>query len=314
MIPRLRVTTRRGAWLVLCALTLLWGSNWIVMKLALMRADPIVFNVHRIWVAIAAVFLLMAAQRRLALPPLWWPVVVTGFFQTTVNFGATTMALSAGGVGRTAVLVFTMPFWTLLLAWPVLHERVRGGLWFAVGFAFAGLALVVEPWNWAGDLAPKLWAVLSGFGWAAGTVATKYFQRRYRLDLLNFLAWQMVVGVLPITVIPLLHELPAANWDATYVVTLVWTSAVSTALGFLLWIEILRHLPAGTASLGMFAIPIIALLLSMLIFGERLTTNEWAGIACIAAGLAVLAWRTLAAAARGRAPPDSTAPTPLDGG
>jgi drug/metabolite transporter (DMT)-like permease len=314
MIPLLRVTTRRGAWLALCALTLLWGSNWIVMKLALMRADPVIFNVHRIWVAIAAVFLMMALQRRLALPPVWWPVILTGFFQTTINFGSTTMALAEGGVGRTSVLVFTMPFWTLLLAWPVLHERVRGGLWFAIAFALTGLVLVVEPWRWEGDLAPKLWAVLSGFGWAAGTVATKYFQRRFRLDLLNFLAWQMVVGVLPLTLIPFLYAFPDANWDATYVVTLVWTAAVSTALGFLLWIEVLRHLPAGTASLGMFAIPVIALLLSMLIFGERLTASEWAGIACIAAGLAVLAWRTLKAMARGRTPADATVPTPVDDG
>ena len=120
----------------------------------------------------------MAWQRKLAAgPQSWWPIVVTGFFRATVNFGSTTMALAGGGVGRTSVLVFTMPFWTLLIAWPVLGERVRGAQWFAVGFALAGLVLVVEPWRWEGELAPKLWAVLSGFGWAAGTVATKYFQR-----------------------------------------------------------------------------------------------------------------------------------------
>jgi drug/metabolite transporter (DMT)-like permease len=90
-------------------------------------------------------------------------------FQTTINFGATTMAVAGGGAGRTSVLVFTMPFWTLLIARPVLHERVRGLALAAIVFAFAGLLLVVEPWAWHGDLAPKLWAVLSGFGWAAGT-------------------------------------------------------------------------------------------------------------------------------------------------
>ena len=82
-------------------------------------------------------------------------VVVTGFFQTTINFGSTTMALAGGGAGRTSVLVFTMPFWTLLLAWPVLGERVRGMQWVAIAFALAGLALVVEPWNWQGELRPS---------------------------------------------------------------------------------------------------------------------------------------------------------------
>ena len=73
-----------------------------------------------------------------------------------------------------------MPFWTILIAWPVLHERLRGTQWLAVGLALAGLTLIVEPWDWHGALAPKLWAVLSGFGWAAGTIAHQVFPARAR--------------------------------------------------------------------------------------------------------------------------------------
>jgi len=59
-----------------------------------------------------------------------------------------------------------------------------------------GLVLTVAPWSWHGDLAPKAWAVLSGFGWAAGTVAVKYFQRDEKLDMLTLITWQMAIGVL----------------------------------------------------------------------------------------------------------------------
>jgi drug/metabolite transporter (DMT)-like permease len=210
------------------------------------------------------------------------------------------------------VLVFTMPFWTLVLAWPVLHERVKGSQWSAVGFAFAGLVLVVEPWNWQGDIAPKLWAVLSGFGWAAGTVATKYFQRARQFDPLNFLAWQMLVGVLPLTLLPIAISVPDTLWSVSYMVQLAYISILSTAFGFMLWIAVLRILPAGTASLNMFAIPVIALLSSMAVFGERLTGNEWAGIACIGIGLAIVALSAWRASRRGEE--DLPAPTPLDGG
>jgi drug/metabolite transporter (DMT)-like permease len=283
-----------------------------------------VYNVERTWVAVAVLFaVLLWRQRALMgapvglratalIPGSWVAVVVTGFFQTTVNFGSTTMALAGGGAGRTSVLVFTMPFWTLLIAWPVLHERVRGSQWAAIAFALAGLALVVEPWSWSGDLSPKLWAVLSGFGWAAGTIATKYYQRRHDLDMLNFIAWQMLVGVLPLTVLPLALTLPGAQWGLAYVVLLLWTGAVSTATGFLLWIAVLRFLPAGTASLNMFAIPVIALLSSMAIFGEWLSTHEWTGIALIGAGLAIVSLRAWRASRRGEALPAE--PTPLEGG
>jgi drug/metabolite transporter (DMT)-like permease len=309
---RLAVQSRRGAYVALAVLTAIWGSNWIAMKLALALADPIVFNIQRTWVAVAVLFAVLLWRRRRLLPEAWTAVVVTGFFQTTINFGSTVMALAEGGVGRTSVLVFTMPFWTLLLAWPVLGERIRGIQWFAIAFALAGLVLVVEPWNWQGDLKPRLWAVLSGFGWAAGTIAMKHFQRARGFDMLNFIAWQMLVGILPLTVLPLVLPLPDARWSAAYVTLLLWTGALSTAVGFLLWIAVLRFLSAGTASLNMLAIPVIALLSSMLIFGERLAPGEWIGIGCIGAGLVMVSLQSWLASRRGERP--APAPLPLEGG
>jgi drug/metabolite transporter (DMT)-like permease len=288
MHERLLVRTRRGAYVALVALTLIWGLNWIALKFALDSAHPVILNVHRTWIAVVVLFAILLSQRGAFWPTSWVAVVVTGFFQTSINFSATTLALAGGGVGRTSVLVFTMPFWTLLIAWPVLHERVKGSQWIAVGFALAGLALVVEPWNWRGDLGPKLWALLSGFGWAAGTVSTKYFQRGRAIDPLNLVAWQMLAGVIPITFLPWLLGTPSAQWSVTYALLLVYVGAVSTGVAFLLWITILRFLPAGTASLNMFAIPVIALVSSMLVFGERLAPAEWLGIACIGAGLVII--------------------------
>ena len=120
------------------------------------------------------------------------------------------------------------------------------------------------------------------------------------------------LGVLPLSLLPLVMDLPATRWSVTQVLLLVHVGVISTALGFLLWIEVLRFLPAGTASLNMFAIPVIALLASMAIFGERLGSAEWAGIACIGIGLVIVTARAWRAARYGeRAPPE---PTPLEGG
>jgi drug/metabolite transporter (DMT)-like permease len=286
----LRVRTRRGAYGLLALLTLVWGLNWIAMKFALRDAHPVVLNAQRSVLAVVVLFIAMIASGRPLRPPSWRAVLVTALFQTTINFGSTILALAGGGAGRTSVLVFTMPFWTLVLAWPFLHERVRGFQWLAIALALMGLVLVVDPWHWEGDLTPKLWAILSGFGWGAGTVAMKYFQRDRKLDLLNFIAWQMLVGTVPFVLLAGLHAYPATHWSVAQVLLMVHIGIVSTALGFLAWIEVLRWLPAGTASLNLFAIPVFALLSSMALFDERLTGSEWAGIGCIGGGLAVLVW------------------------
>jgi drug/metabolite transporter (DMT)-like permease len=304
--------SRRGAYVALVVLTLIWGMNWIVMKYGLVYAHPVIYNIERTLIAIAVLFAFMLYTRRPLRPESWVAVIVTGFFQTTINFGSTTMALAGGGAGRTSVLVFTMPFWTLLLAWPVLHERVRGLQWLAVLLALNGLMLVVEPWQWEGELEPKLWAALSGFGWAAGSIATKYFQRRHRLDMLNLITWQMVAGIVPICLIPIFHPFPATQWNGVYAAALAYAGVVATAIGFLLWTMILVYLPAGTASLNMFAIPVIALTSSMIVFGERLTSAEWLGIASIGAGLAIVSVRAWLASRRGEA--DAVEAPAIEGG
>jgi drug/metabolite transporter (DMT)-like permease len=293
------IASKRAAYGALVLLTLIWGMNWMAMKFGLQYAHPVIYNVERTLVAIALLFTVMLWEGRSLKPESWTAVIVTGFFQTTINFGATTMALAGGGAGRTAVLVFTMPFWTMLIAWPVLHERVRGSQWFAVGFALAGLVLVIEPWHWEGDLEPKLWAALSGFGWAAGSVATKYFQRRHRLDILSLITWQMVAGILPICLFALARPLPPAQWNGVYVAALLYAGVLATGVGFILWTAILARLPAGTAALNMFAIPVLALLSSMLVFGERLTAVEWLGIASIGVGLGIVSVRAWLASRRG---------------
>ena len=91
---RLSVQSERGAYVALVVLTVFWGTNWIAMKQALTSAHPILFNIERTWAAIAALFTVLIVRRRPLLPESWVAVAVTGFFQTTVNMGSTTMAVS----------------------------------------------------------------------------------------------------------------------------------------------------------------------------------------------------------------------------
>ena len=57
---RVGVHTRRGAYTALVVLTLIWGSNWIVMKEALAHAHPVVINIQRTWIAIVVLFGVLA--------------------------------------------------------------------------------------------------------------------------------------------------------------------------------------------------------------------------------------------------------------
>ena len=51
--------------------------------------------------------------------------------------------------------------WTLLMAWPILGERVRGRQWFAAASTLIGLLLIIEPWAMHSSLFSKFLGVIA---------------------------------------------------------------------------------------------------------------------------------------------------------
>lgn len=117
---------RRPALLALFVLSLIWGYNWVVMKQTLRYAGAYDFAALRTLFGGLSLFLVLRWQGKPLRPrALGWTLLI-GLLQTTGFVGLSVAALQHGGAGKTAVLVFIMPFWVLLLAWWLLDERPRG--------------------------------------------------------------------------------------------------------------------------------------------------------------------------------------------
>jgi drug/metabolite transporter (DMT)-like permease len=65
-----------------------------------------------------------------------------------------------------------------------------------------------------------------------------------------------------------------------------FAALVGSAFAYLLWFEIIRRLPATTASLGVLSVPVIGIVASVLILGERPTITDILGSALILAAAA----------------------------
>ena len=69
-------------------------------------------------------------------------LIVLGLLQTSGFTGLLVWALVEGGAGKTAVLTYTMPFWTMLFAWPLLGEKLSGWQWPAAFFSLMGILFI----------------------------------------------------------------------------------------------------------------------------------------------------------------------------
>ncbi len=278
----------RPAVLALVALTSIWGYNWVVMKECLMYAGAYDFAALRTGIAALSLFVLLIWKRRPLRPRAIGMTFLLGLLSTTGCIGLVTLALAAGGVGKTAILVYIMPFWVLLLAWPLLAEKIRGVQWVPVLLAFVGLMIILEPWHLQRTFVGELFAVLAGVSWALSTIVTKIMNRRGGLDLISLTAWQMLLGALPLILIAMIVPERPVQWTPYFTVGLLFSSVISQALALLLWFFILRELPAGVASMGTLATPVIGMLAALIELGERPSPAEAWGMLLILTALSTL--------------------------
>lgn len=292
--------------LALAFLALIWGYNWVAMKVGVRYSDPFTFSALRNFLGALALFVLVATRRGALRPPIpVWLLATFGLFQTSGS-GLSVWALYVGSAGKTSVLTYTMPFWLLVIAWPVLDERIRGLQWAVVGLALGGLLFVLEPWHLRG-LAAGLLAVAGGLCWAVASVLFKTIRRRYTVELLPFTAWQALLGSIPLIIAAGFTASGPPVWNATLVAALLYNVIVCSAVAWLLWLYVLHELPAGTAGISSLAIPVVGVLAAWIQLGERPGTVEAIGMALILAALGLLTVRGLRVGLRTRA---SEAPEP----
>ena len=250
--------------------------------------EPFKFTALRMSLSAICLVLILPLTGRPILPTRVPELIGLALVQTSLLFTLSTWAIAEGSAGRVAFMVYTMPFFTLLFAWPLLGERVRGLQWIAILLAVGGLMAIIQPWHLQGSMMSNLCAVGAGATWAAGAIMVKRLQAREPMDLLSMTAWQMVFGSIPLIVISWgVPEAPIV-WSPRFIGTLVLVTVVITAIGWMLWMYALNKLEAGTASLAALAAPPIAMISSAMVFGERPNAFELFGMCLIVAALFVL--------------------------
>ncbi|CAG0940163.1 partial putative cystine transporter YijE, partial [Gallionellaceae bacterium] len=207
-------------------LSVTWGYTWVLAKQGLAYAPPFAFAAERCVGGALALFLalkLMGRPLKLVAPGATLAIAlaqVTGFMVFS------NWSLVEGGPGKTAVLIFTMPIWTLLLAWPILGERIRGKQWLAAASTLTGLMLIIEPWNMHSSLFSKFLGVIAALCWAIGTVLVKRLRATQQVDLLSLTAWQTLIGAVPLVLLAAVVPERPTDWSASYIGILAFMSVI----------------------------------------------------------------------------------------
>ena len=288
MIARPRRTADAGA---MGFVVTVWGLNYLFVREGLTLAPPIWLAAFRAGLgAIVLVPVLLMSGRYSGVSRIdVRDALAIGIPNTAAFFGLWFLAAGAVLPGETAVLVYTFPLFVTLLAPLILGTRATRNQLLAVAGGFGGVVLVCQPWV-GGSAAvaplPVLALLLAALSWALGTVL---FKRRFSgRAVLAANSVQLVGGAAGLLVAAVLVEGPALPAPSVpLLATVVWLGVLGTAVAYAIWFALLDRTPATTLSAYTFLVPLVALLASAILLGERIDLTQSVGILVVILALIV---------------------------
>ena len=199
---------------------------------------------------------------------------VASFFNISAFSLFTAFAQILAATSRVAILTYTLPIWTLLLAWLVLGERPSRLQGVAIVLCAVGIAILVCAAGSIGRSAGLVLAVGGGFSWAAGTVYLKW--ARINADPMGAAAWQLAIGFVVITACLLIFDgrLDLGTPACRRLLGARLCRRAGQRIAYAMWFDIVPVVPAATAALGILGIPVLGVFSTVLIVGDRPTGDR----------------------------------------
>jgi drug/metabolite transporter (DMT)-like permease len=290
----------RLEWGMLLALSLLWGSSFFFVGVAIRELPP--FTIVALRVGLAAILLNAAVVvTGLRMPQdmkIWRAFLGMGFLNNVAPFCLIVWGQAHIASGVAAILNAMTPLATVVVAHVVTDdEKMTGKRLAGVLFGLAGVATMIGPQALKGlgaDVVAELAVLLAAISYAFAGVYGRRFARLGVAPLLTATG-QVTASTIVLAPIALLVDRPwslappsLGTWGAV-----IGIAVLSTALGYVLYFRILATAGATNLLLVTFLIPISAIVLGSLVLGERLDARHFLGMALIGAGLAAIDGRLL---------------------
>jgi O-acetylserine/cysteine efflux transporter len=276
---------------------LIWGTNFVAMKVALRELTPFQLGAGRYLFAVLPLLLFVRPPRM----AVRW-VLLYGLFQGVGQFGLLFVSLRAGmSAALASVLLQTQVFFTALFGAALLGERVGRPLKAGLVLSALGLACFAAHYLSAagasGDTTPFGFALCVGSAamWAASNIVVRRArQATPQFDVIPFMVWSSLVPILPFALLSYgfdSHAWPALSWRG--ISALAYLGWCATILAYALWTGLLKRHPANRVAPFSLGVPLVGVAAGMMVLGDVISAWQWGGIAFLGAALVVgLGWRT----------------------
>jgi len=272
--------------LLALAVTAVWGSNFVIIKFALVHLPPLTLALLRFTLAFLPLALVVPRPR---VP--WRNLAAYGVLIGAGQFGLLFTAMRADITpGLASLVVQAQAFFTIGMAVWLSGERVARYQIAALLLASAGIALIALHTDASATPLGIVLVLGAAASWAGGNMVARAARS---VNMLGYVVWSSLFAVPPLLVFALALEgwprmsagIAAADWKTWGAV--VWQSVGNTMFGYGAWGWLLARHSAGSVAPLSLLVPVFGLATSALVLGEPLQPWKLAAFALVMAGLAV---------------------------
>jgi drug/metabolite transporter (DMT)-like permease len=270
--------------LAIALTTLVWGSAFVAIRAVVPFLSPTRLASVRFGIAGLVLLGVMFRHRREWKLPAgsWLLLAIAGMLGIGVYHVALNWGMRHVDAASAAFIINTGPLFTALLARWFLHEKMQWGHWAGLALAFSGAALIAAS---RGPLRSSgLWFLAI---FCAAFLQAAYFviARNFSVTMTSLHFTAVTVLLAAVMLLPFLWagiaDLSAAPLRAQ--LWMLWLGLGPSALGYFTWAYVLKHIPAGQATLFLFLVPLVSLTMGFAVLGERLTLfGLVGGLVCLA--------------------------------
>ena len=274
-------------------LTLIWGTTWAAIRIAVRDLPPITGVALRFTIAAALLLPLGRAMGvRYGKKPyeirLW---IINGVLSFCISYGVVFWAEQWAPSGLAAILFATFPLFTAILAhFTLANERLTGLALVGILIGFAGIATIFS----------EDFAVLGGPMVATAAAVLLISPAVSAVANISVKRWGSGIHPISLTAVPMaiaavvmgaialgVEQGRPVNFNATSIAALLYMAIFGSAVTFTLYYWLLRYMTATRLALIAYTAPVVALILGAVFLDEPITIRTIAGSVLVIGGVAL---------------------------
>ncbi|BBV71158.1 O-acetylserine/cysteine exporter [Enterobacter kobei] len=281
--------TRKDGLLALLVVVV-WGLNFVVIKLGLHNIPPLMLaGLRFMLVAFPAIF--FVARPKIPFKLLLGYGLTISFGQFAFLFCAIKFGMPAG---LASLVLQAQAFFTIILGAFVFGERLQGKQLAGITLAVFGVLVLIEASLNGQDVALLgfMLTLAAGLSWACGNIFNKLImQHAARPQVMSLVVWSALIPVIPFLAASFILDGPdvmlrsLVDIDLTTILSLIYLAFVATIVGYGIWGSLLGRYETWRVAPLSLLVPVVGLASAALLLDETLSAMQLLGAVLIMAGL-----------------------------